>query len=162
MFKRSKFLILTALLAFVPFSANAAELSTKFALNLEVTKKIAAAAEAYARENDWNVIIAIVDDGGNLLYLQRMDGAQIGSIEIAIRKARSSINFKRPTKAFADRVNSGGTALITLPGAITFDGGHPIVHEGHYLGGIGVSGVTGEQDGFIAKAGADALAGILE
>ena len=161
MSKSIKTLILAALIAALPFTTQASELSTKFALNLELTKKIAAAAEAYARENDWNVIIAIVDDGGHLLYLQRMDGAQIGSVEIAIRKAQSAINFKRPTKAFADRVNSGGTALITLPGAITFDGGHPIVHEGHYLGGIGVSGVTGEQVGFIAAAGAEVLSKIL-
>lgn len=162
MFNRIKNFILAALLVAAPFAANAAELSTKFALNLDVTKKIAAAAEAYARENDWNVVIAIVDDGGHLLYLQRMDGAQIGSIEVAIRKAQSSVNFKRPTKAFQDRVNSGGNALLTLPGAMVFDGGAPIVHEGHYLGGIGVSGVTAEQDGFIAGAGASALPGILE
>lgn len=155
-------IVLTAVLAMLPFTASAAELSTKFALNLEVTKKIVAAAEAYARENDWNVVIAIVDDGGNLLYLQRMDGVQIGSIEIAIRKAQSAINFKRPSKAFADRVGEGQTALIALPGAITLDGGAPIVHEGHYLGGIGVSGVTGEQDGFIAAAGAAALPKILD
>ena len=93
--------------------ASAAELATKKALTLEVTKGIAAAAEKHAKENGWNVVIAILDDGGHLLYLQRMDGVQIGSIEVAIRKAESAINFKRPTKVFGDAVG-GRTALVAL------------------------------------------------
>lgn len=161
MFNKPRHLLEFLLLLAVTAPAMAGELSTKYALNLEVTKDIAAAAESFARENEWNVVIAIVDDGGHLLYLQRMDDVQIGSVEVAIRKAQSAINFKRPTKVFADAVVGGRTTLVSLPGAMTFDGGLPIVHEGHYLGGIGISGVTGEQDGFIAAAALEALPGIL-
>ncbi len=158
MFKKT----LTALIlfAFSFAAASAAELTHKHALNLEVAKAIAAAAEDHARDNNWNVIITILDDGGNMLYMQRMDGAQIGSIEIAHRKALSAINFKRPTKAFSDGVASR-VQLVSLPGAMAFEGGVPITHDGEVLGSIGVSGVTAAQDGMIAKAGVDALAGIL-
>ena len=89
-------------------SASSAELASRKALTLEVTKGIASAAEAHAKKNGWNVVIAILDDGGNLLYLQRMDDVQIGSIEVAIRKAKSAVNFKRPTKVFGDAVGVSG------------------------------------------------------
>jgi uncharacterized protein GlcG (DUF336 family) len=140
--------------------AFAAELATKKALTLEVAKEMAAAAEAFARKNNWNVVIAILDDGGNLVYLQRMDNVQIGSIEVAQRKGLSAIKFKRPTKIFEDGVASR-PALLALPGAIPIEGGLPIEHEGQILGAIGVSGVTSQQDGQIAKAGVDALPRIL-
>ena len=142
-------------------TSNAEELTTKKALTLSITKKIAAAAEAYAQKNDWNVVIAIVDDGGHLVYLQRMDGVQTGSIEVALRKAKSAAAFKRPGKVFSDAVEGGRTALVALPGAMPFDGGVPITVDGEVLGAIGVSGVTGEQDGMIANAGAESLAKIL-
>jgi uncharacterized protein GlcG (DUF336 family) len=151
-------LLVTLLLAGV---ASGAKLGSKKALTLEVTKGIAAAAEAHAKKNGWNVVIAILDDGGNLLYLQRMDGVQIGSIEVAIRKAKSAVNFKRPTKVFGDAVGNR-TALVALPGAMPFEGGLPITWEDEFLGAIGVSGVTARQDGMIAKAGIDALPSILE
>lgn len=141
--------------------ASAAELATKKALTLEVTKGIAAAAEAHAKANDWNVVIAILDDGGNLLYLQRMDDVQIGSIEVAIRKAESAINFKRPTQVFDSAVAGGRTALVALPGSMPFEGGLPITWQGEVIGSIGVSGVTAQQDGMIAKAGTMALPNIL-
>ena len=159
---KAKFL--GALLAFslvLACQVSAAELVTKKALTLEVTKGIAAGAEKYAKENGWNVVIAILDEGGHLLYLQRMDGVQIGSIEVAIRKAKSAVNFKRPSKVFGDAVG-GRTALVALPGAMPFDGGLPIMWQGELIGSIGVSGVTGQQDGMIAKAGTLALAKILE
>ena len=148
------------LLAGLAGPAFAAELATKKALTLEVAKAIAAAAEGFARQNTWNVVIAILDDGGNLLYLQRMDGVQIGSIEVAQRKALSAVKFKRPTKVFEDGVG-GRPALLALPGAMPIEGGLPIEHEGQILGAIGVSGVTSQQDGQIAKAAVEALAGIL-
>ncbi len=139
---------------------SAAELTTKKALNLEVAKAIATASEAYARANHWNVIITILDGGGNMLYMQRMDGAQIGSIEVSMRKAESAINFKRPTKVFADGIaNSPGLAM--LPGAIANEGGLPISVDGEVIGAIGVSGVTAQQDGMIGQAGIDALPRIL-
>jgi glc operon protein GlcG len=141
--------------------ADADHLDTKRALTLSVTKKIAAAAEAFAKQNQWNVVIAIVDEGGHLLYLQRMDGVQTGSVRVAMQKAETAAAFKRPTKAFQDAVVGGRIALIALPGGMPFDGGVPIKLDGEVLGAIGVSGVTGEQDGMIAGAGAAALSKIL-
>jgi len=149
---------LVALLA-VPF-AGAAELTNKKALNLEVAKQIAAAAEAEARKNSWNVAITILDDGGHLLYFQKMDGVQIGSIEVSRRKAESAVKFKRATKVFSDGVKNR-VQLVQLPGSLAFEGGLPITYQGQVIGSIGVSGVTAEQDGIIAKAGVDALAKIL-
>jgi uncharacterized protein GlcG (DUF336 family) len=142
-------------------AAAAAELTTRKALNLEVAKQMAAAAEEHGIKNKWNVVIAIVDDGGHLIYLQRMDGTQIGSVEVAQRKARSAIYFKRPSKVFEDGVAGGRTALVSLPGALPIEGGVPIEWEGQILGAIGVSGVTSQQDGMIAQAGVDALKKIL-
>jgi uncharacterized protein GlcG (DUF336 family) len=141
-------------------AASSAELASKKALTLEVTKGIAAAAEAHAKENGWNVVIAILDDGGNLLYLQRMDGVQIGSVEVAIRKAKSAVSFKRPTKVFGEAL-ANSSAVLALPGALPFEGGVPINHEGQLIGAIGVSGVTAQQDGMIAQAGINALPNIL-
>jgi uncharacterized protein GlcG (DUF336 family) len=89
-----------------------------------------------------------------------MDGVQIGSIEVAIRKAKSAVNFKRPTKVFGDAVGNR-TAIVALPGAMPFEGGVPINWQGDFLGAIGVSGATAQQDGMIAKAGTDALPNIL-
>ena len=139
----------------------AAQLATKKALTLEITKQIAVAAESHATKNNWNVVIAIVDDGGHLLYLQRMDGAQTGSVEVAIKKAQTATSFKRPSKVFGAGLAGGRTALVALPGALPFEGGVPITADGQVLGAIGVSGVTAAQDGMIAQAGVDALGTIL-
>jgi uncharacterized protein GlcG (DUF336 family) len=139
-----------------------AQLMDKKALTLEVAKKVAAAAAEEAIKNKWTVVIAIVDDGGSLVYLERLDDTQIGSIEVAIQKARTAVNFKRPTKALEDAVISGGrTVVLSLPGALPIEGGLPLVVDGKVIGGIGVSGVTAQQDGQIAKAGVDALAKLL-
>lgn len=156
-----KNILAAALLIAATFTTvSAADLTTKQALNLEVAKEIAAAAEAHARANSWNVIITILDDGGNMLYMQRMDGAQIGSIEVSRRKALSAISFKRPTKVFADAIaNAPGIAM--LPGAIANEGGLPISVDGDIIGSIGISGVTAQQDGMIAQAAVDALPKIL-
>lgn len=131
-----------------------AQTSDKKVLNLDGARKVAAAAEAEAKKNNWNVVIAIVDDGGNLLYLQRMDGTQTGSIQVAIDKARTAQAFKRPTKVFEDAIAGGRNAILGL-NALPLEGGLPVKVGDQVVGAIGVSGVTAQQDGQIAKAGAD-------
>jgi glc operon protein GlcG len=140
---------------------RAEELATKKALTLGVAKQIAAAAEKHAAENKWNVCIAIVDDGGHLVYYSRMDGTQTGSVQVAQKKAQTAIGFKRPSKVFEEGVAGGRNVLLALPGAVPFEGGLPLSAEGQMVGAIGVSGVTAQQDGLIAQAGADTLAGIV-
>lgn len=139
----------------------AGQLADKKGLTLEVAKKIAAAAEEEAVKNNWRVVIAILDDGANLVYLQRLDDTQAGSIEVAIQKAKTAVNFKRPTKALEDAVAGGRMVILALPGALPIEGGLPIVLDGKVIGGVGVSGVTSAQDGQIAKAGVDTLPKIL-
>ena len=144
----------------VALPAAGADLATKRTLTLEVARQVAAAAEKHARDNKWNVCIAIVDDGGHLVYFQRLDGTQYGSVSVSQRKAQTAIGFKRPSKTFEEGVASGRNALLALPGAVPLEGGVPLVIEGEMVGAIGVSGVTAQQDGMIAQAGADSLARI--
>src|SRR5213594_571996 len=129
------------------------------AITLEQAKKVMAGAEAEANKNNWNVVMVVLDSGGNLVTLQRMDGAQFGSIEVAREKAYSSVAFRRPTKAFDDALAQGGNNLriLRLPGASPLEGGIPIVVDGKLIGGIGVSGVTSAQDAQIGRAGIDSL-----
>jgi glc operon protein GlcG len=129
------------------------------AITLEQAKKVMVASEAEATKNKWNVVITILDSGGNLVMTHRMDGAQLGSIEVAREKAYSSVAFRRPSKVFEDGVAQGGLNLriLRLSGAAPFEGGIPIIVDGKVIGAVGVSGVTSQQDGQIAKAGADAL-----
>jgi uncharacterized protein GlcG (DUF336 family) len=128
-------------------------------ISLDTAKKVMAGAEAEAKKNNWNVVIAILDSGGNLVALHRMDGTQFGSIDVARDKAYSAVAFRRPTKVFEDAVAQGGQNLriLKLSGASPLEGGIPIVVDGKLIGGIGVSGVTSVQDAQIAKAGTDAL-----
>lgn len=151
------------LIVFLVYSLgmNAAELATRKAITLDIAKQLASAAEAEARKNNWNVVICVVDEGGHLIYLQRMDDTQVASVEIAPMKARTAALFKRPSKVFEDRVASGGQNVMSLPGVVASEGGLPITIDNRVIGAIGVSGVTSAQDGQIAKAGLDALAGIL-
>jgi glc operon protein GlcG len=137
------------------------KLADKKSLTLAVAKQVAAAAEAEAAKNKFTMVIAIVDDGGNLIYLEKMDETQIGSIDVAQAKARSAIAFKRPTKTFQDALAAGNTGLLKLPGAILTEGGVPLLVDGRFVGGIGVSGGTSAQDGTVAQAGAEALVKIL-
>ena len=125
-------------------------------INLESAKKVVAAAVAEARKNSWNMAVAIVDPGGYLVYFEKMDGTQTGSVDLSIEKARTAALFRRPTKLFQDSVAAGGEGirLLRLTGAIPIDGGVPIIVDGKLIGGIGVSGGAGEQDGQVAKAGA--------
>lgn len=129
------------------------------AITLEQAKKVLAAAESEARKNQWNVVIAIVDTGGHLVLLQRLDDTQFGSVEVARQKAWSAAAFRRPTKVFQDALAAGGEGLrmLRVEGASPLEGGLPIVIGGKIIGAIGVSGVTSQQDGQIAKAGVDAL-----
>lgn len=136
---------------------STAQLTTKKALTLEAAKKLATLAESEAMKNKWTMVIVIVDDGSNVMYLERMDNTQIGSIEVAIQKAKTAISFKRPTKTFEERVLSGKTNLLSLSNAILTEGGIPIVVDGQYLGAIGVSGGASDQDGIVAKTALDAF-----
>jgi glc operon protein GlcG len=146
---------LTALALLAP-SAHA-QLASKKALTLDAAKRIAAAAEAEAMKNKWNVVIAVVDDGGHLLYLQRQDGTQTGSIDVAVGKARTAMAFKRPTKVFDDLAKTRPSIVSLGTDAVLLEGGVPIAVDGQVIGAVGVSGVTSQQDAQIAEAGIAAL-----
>ena len=137
-------------------------LADKKALTLAVAKRIAAAAEEAANKNNWNMFVAVVDDGGNLMYLERMDDSQLASLDVSIAKARCALLFKRPTKALEDAVAGGRTVVMTLPNAVPVEGGLPLMAYGKIVGAIGISGATSPQDGIVAKAGADELEKILQ
>ena len=127
-------------------------------ITLEQAKKVMAGAEAEAKKNNWPVVIAILDSGGQLVMLQRLDNAQWGSIEIAKDKARSAVALRRPTKVFQDLIAQGGANLRLLNiGYSVLEGGIPILADGKIIGGVGVSGVTSQQDAQIGQAGIDAL-----
>jgi uncharacterized protein GlcG (DUF336 family) len=117
-------------------------------------KKIAAGVLAECQKNSWNVAVAVVDNHGYLVYFERMDNTQTASMDIAVGKAKAAATYRRPTRAFADVINKGGVATATLPGVFASPGGLPIMTEGKVIGGVGVSGVTGDQDEQCAKAGA--------
>ena len=131
-----------------------AQLATRKILTLDAAKEIMAAAEAEARKNNWNVSIAILDEGGRLLMLQKMDAAPPASVDVCQAKGRSAAIFKRPTKVFSEIVSGGRVAIMALPGAVPVEGGVPIMSGADCVGAVGVSGVTSEQDGQIAAAGA--------
>ena len=128
-------------------------------ITLDQAKKVMVGAEAEAKKNSWNVVMVVLDSGGNLVMLQRMDGAQFGSIEVAKDKAYSAVAFRRPTKAFDDALAQGGANLriLKLSGAAPLEGGIPIVVDGKLIGAVGVSGVTSAQDAQIGRAGIDNL-----
>ena len=133
-----------------------AQLLDKQVLSLEGAKTIAAAAEAEAIANEWNVVIAIVDDGGHLIYFQRMDKAPKGSVQVAMGKARTSALFNRPTSVF-DKMATSRPALTSIPDAVFLEGGIPVVLNGQVVGAVGVSGASSEQDAQMAEAGISAL-----
>ena len=128
-------------------------------VSLENAKKAAAPALAEAEKNHWNMAVAIVDTGGNLIYYEKMDNTQLGSANVAIEKARTAALFKRPSKALQDALAAGGDGLrvLSLKGVTAVEGGIPLVMDGKIVGAIGVSGGTSAQDGQCAKAGADVL-----
>jgi len=126
---------------------------------LDQAKKAMAAAETKAKQNNWNVVISIVDSAGHAVMLHRLDGTQLASIRIAEGKARTAVEFRRPTKALEDVIAGGGAGLryFTVREVNLMEGGIPIVFEGKIVGGIGVSGVDSKDDAQIAQAGADAV-----
>jgi glc operon protein GlcG len=128
-------------------------------VSTESAKTAAAAPIAEAQKNNWKQAIAIVDTGGYLVYFEKMQDTQTGSVDLAIEKARTAALFRRPTKVFEDGVAAGGEGLrlLRLTGAIPIDGGVPIIVDGKVIGAVGVSGGTGAQDGQVAKAGANAV-----
>ena len=128
-------------------------------ISLEQARAVIAAAEVEAQANNWPVAIAIVDDGGHLVAFARLENTQLGSIEVALQKAKTSALYRRPTKAFEDVLGMGGANLkvLDLPQAIPIEGGLPIVHDGKIIGAIGVSGVKSTEDAQIAAAGLKAL-----
>lgn len=154
--------IISALILLLSATAIAqAQLATKRVLTLTVAKKIAEVAEAEALRRGATVVIAVVDDGGYLLVLERLDETQVASVEVGIAKARTAAIFRRPSKVFEDQVRDGRIAALGLPGAAPLQGGIPIVFEGKVIGAIGVSGNTPQEDEDIAKVGAAALAAAI-
>jgi uncharacterized protein GlcG (DUF336 family) len=128
-------------------------------ITLAQAKRVADAALAPARKNGWTMVIAIVDPGGHLVYLEKMDQTQVGSVGIAEQKAYSAAIYKRPTKMFQDRLASGGAGLLVLrlKDAIPVEGGVPIILDGKLIGALGVSGGSSAEDEVCAEAGASAL-----
>jgi len=131
-------------------------LETIYKLTLADAKRIAHAAEMEAKMNNWEVVIAIVDHGGHLIYLQR-DNAQLGSIDVAIGKAKTALLFRCPTKALEKMVSEGKHGYLNLNNMVPVEGGVPLVYNGQVLGGLGVSGVNSNEDGQVAKMAAKAL-----
>ena len=127
-------------------------------INLEQAKKVMASAEAEATKNNWPVAIVILDSGGQMVMMQRLDNTQWGSVDIAKEKARTAVALRRPTKVLQDGIAQGGVNLRFLStGFSVLEGGIPIVNDGKIIGSIGVSGVTSQQDAQTAQAGQDAL-----
>ncbi len=128
-------------------------------IRLDSAKQAAAAALAEARHNGWTMVVAIVDTAGELVYFEKMDDAQNGSVKVAVAKARSAALFKRPTKAFQDALTAtgDGVRILGLDGAVPVEGGVPLVVSDRIVGAIGVSGGTSQQDGECAKAGVGAV-----
>ena len=128
-------------------------------ITVDQAKSVAAAAVAEAKKNQWTMAVAVVDTAGDLVYFEKMDNTQVGSIDVAIAKARSSARFKRPTKAFQDALAAGGEGwrIVTLEGAVAVEGGLPLIVGGKIIGAIGASGGAAQQDGVTAAAGAGTL-----
>lgn len=156
---KARLYIAAAALLVCASSADAQTMNYGTPVTADTAKKIAAPAIAEARKNQWMMAVAIVDTAGDLVYFERMDDTQVGSVDVAISKARSAARFKRPTKAFQDALAAGGEGLriLALQGAVPVDGGLPIVVGGRIVGAIGVSGGTSAQDGQVAAAGAAAV-----
>jgi uncharacterized protein GlcG (DUF336 family) len=141
---------------------SAQQLSIKRALNLAVAKTIAAAAEKEAVAHGWAMFITIIDDGGTVLFVERLDDAQVGSYDVSMQKAQTALKFRRPTKAFEDLVNGGRPAVAKLPGVLPIEGGVPLMADGKVIGAIGVSGGASSQDAQVAMAGVAALEAVLK
>lgn len=134
---------------------------SKPTLALADARAILEAARSKALEQQWNVVITVVDEGGHLLVLERMDDTQLGSIQVAQDKARTALLFRRPSKMLEDTILGGRVHMLALPGATPVEGGVPLLVAGHLVGAIGVSGVKSFEDGQVAQAGADFAATLV-
>jgi len=152
-------LIIVIAMALAAHAQTAPAPAYGMSISIGEAKKIAATSVAEARKNNWTMAIAVVDTAGNLVYFEKMDGTQTGSVNVAIEKARSAVLFKRPTKSFQDTVAQGGAGLrmLGLPGAVPVEGGIPLMENGKIIGAIGASGGTSDQDGQAAQAGASLM-----
>jgi glc operon protein GlcG len=139
--------------------AGFAQVSEKKSLNLEGAREVISAAKDYARKNKApGGVIAVVDDGGNLIALERLDGTFSAGANISIGKAKTAVMFKRPTKVFEDIIKNGRTSMVALPDFTPLQGGVPIIVDGQIVGGVGVSGASSaQQDEELAIAGAESL-----
>ena len=165
-YKAEHFIVAAALLVGVAVPAGAQQPppppTTPYGppIGLEAAKKAMAAAEAEALKNNWPMAIAILDSTGHIVMLHRLDNTQYGSIRVAEDKAHTALDFKRPSKVFEDLVAQGGIGMRTLGlrGATPLEGGVPIIADGKIIGAVGVLGATAQQDGQVAKVGADTAA----
>lgn len=137
------------------------QLGQKKVLTLAIAKQIAAAAEQEGIKDKWIGTIAIVDDAGNLIYLERMDDSLISSIDLATEKARVAVKYGRPTKTFRDSIAGGNAFFITFPGMVAGVGGFPLLVDGKIVGGIAASGNNADAETLVSTAGVNALAKIV-
>ena len=151
--------IAAVLAVMVSFAAQAQVPQYGPEVNLEQARAVIAAGQVEARKNNWPVAIAVVDNHGFLVAYEKLDNTQTASVQVAIDKAASAAIYRRPTKVFQDALAAAGagTRVLNLRAASTVEGGLPIFIGGKIVGGVGVSGVNADQDGVVAKAGADAL-----
>ena len=163
---RLSVLVALVLQASINFAQNtpppfAAPPAIPYGLSIDIAnaKKVAAAAVAEAQKNNWTMAIAVVDTGGYVVYFEKMDGTQTGSVDVSFDKARTAALFRRPTRLFEEGLAAGGSGLrlLALRGAVPLAGGTPILIDGKIVGAIGVSGGTNLQDDAIAQAGAAAV-----
>jgi glc operon protein GlcG len=166
LYKAEHFIVAAALLVGVTVPAGAQQPppppTTPYGppIGLEAAKKAMAAAEAEAEKNNWPMAIVILDSTGHIVMLHRLDNTQYGSIRVAQDKAQTALDFRRPSKVFEDLVAQGGIGMRTLGlrGATPLEGGVPIISDSKIIGAVGVSGATAQQDGQVAKIGADTAA----
>jgi glc operon protein GlcG len=157
--KRRNALLIAAVLCLPALAQQPAVPQYGANITLEQARKATAAAEAEARKNGWPMAIAVVDNAGMLVFFEKIDNTQTASVQVAIDKAVSSAIYRRPSKAFQDGLAGGGAGMriLSLRAASAVEGGLPLYIDGKIVGGIGVSGMAADQDGVVAKAGADAL-----
>lgn len=155
MFRFTPFVVALALV--IGVATAQAQTADRKVITLDGAKAILAAAEAEALKNKWTVAIAVVDESGNLIAFHKVDDTQVGSIDIAIGKARTAARMKRPTKALEDAVAGGRTVMLAIEGLTPLEGGVPVMLGGRVIGAVGVSGVTSQQDAQVAQAGVAAL-----
>ena len=149
-----------ALVALAAAAVSPAQVMLKKTLNLEGARKVIAAAQLQARKTNATGVVAVVDDGGNLIALERLDGTFAAGADISIGKARTAVLFKKPTKFFEDVIKNGRTAMVTVEHFTPLQGGIPIFVDGQVVGGVGVSGAaSAQQDEELAIAGAAAVGG---